>query len=61
MSHDDDEFFFLGVITKKKKKKKVGVVFFFFFQKTIRIVIRSRVKLDNSRGCIIERRVMMMI
>ena len=60
MSHDDDEFFFLGVITKKKKKKKVGVVFF-FFSKTIRIVIRSRVKLDNSRGCIIERRVMMMI
>ena len=41
-------------------KKKVGVVFF-FFSKTIRIVIRSRVKLDNSRGCIIERRVMMMI
>ena len=60
MSHDDDEFFFLGVITKKKRKKKLEL-FFFFFQKTIRIVIRSRVKLDNSRGCIIERRVMMMI
>ena len=55
MSHDDDDFFFFG-----SHYKKVGVVFF-FFSKTIRIVIRPRVKLDNSRGCIIERRVMMMI
>ena len=59
MSHDDDEFFFWESLQKKKRKKKLEL--FFFFQKTIRIVIRSRVKLDNSRGCIIERRVMMMI
>ena len=53
-------FFFWESLQKKKRKKKLEL-FFFFFQKTIRIVIRSRVKLDNSRGCIIERRVMMMI
>ena len=53
-------FFFWESLQKKKKERKLEL-FFFFFQKTIRIVIRSRVKLDNSRGCIIERRVMMMI